>query len=87
MENTTPTAENPLKTKTNELQLFAIKEVQQDGTSFIELAESINALFYSYIQECVYRNSEIGIDQVQIYNIKETVDFLRNLHTTTENKN
>lgn len=86
MENTAPPAQKKQNTN-HELQLYAIKEVQQDGTTFKELSDSINALFYSYIQECVHRNSEIGIDQAQIYHIKEAVDFFKNLHNTTEIKN
>ena len=87
MENTKGNPQVKQDTNITELQLNAIKEIQQDGITFQELAESLNTLFYSYIQECVHRNTEIGIDQAQIYNTKVAVDFLRNLHTTIENKN
>lgn len=61
-----------------------ILELGELHDNLIGHAESINRLFYYYIQNCVHKQENILMDQSDIYSVLEVVEFLKKLKYKSE---
>ena len=56
-----------------------VKNLGEFSNEFNSFAESVNRVFYFYIQTCIQKKDEMLLDQADVYNIYEVVEFLRKL--------
>ena len=56
-----------------------VKNLGEFSKEFNSFAESVNRVFYFYIQTRIHTKDEMLLDQADVYNIYEVVEFLRKL--------
>lgn len=79
MKNATlKTVENQLTNQECEKNTLLIQElISEENPS--ELAQSINELFYNYIEQSLSKNDDINLNSSNVYRIKRVVEFLNSL--------
>lgn len=84
MENTTPTAEKQLNqlSEVDRRNLELLNRLYEFHKSFKPYADTINELFYSYVQTCLHTKEQMQLDQNDVYNVFEVVKVLNELQFT-----